>query len=351
MSLIPSESYSFPDHFTSTVTPSRKPKQKPEAKQAPRKPAIVALPDPEPEPELEVFAAAEESAVEPEVISDAWQPEPMPEPELMAEIWEPEMPEVKAAPPPPSPVRPAPPKPNPAIRRAQAPPPRVPETPPVRKIALPATLKPKVRWNNRTPALDPARNGNGNGAYPPAPVAAPTPTPTSAPAPAPAPVPLQNVIPMTKAVGPALPPQPRGLPRPAPKPAPVANKPVLPPAPRKPAAPEMRPVQLKPKPVAPKPAPPVASNSQSDFLEIFEENGYELANKRRKQMKFRRFVTCEAAALLVLLPLVILGLTLNISAPAVRWIMNLFTIAAAIAAAVIPIAFYAFTPTLPELER
>jgi hypothetical protein len=26
MSLIPSESYSFPDHFTKTVTPSRKPK-------------------------------------------------------------------------------------------------------------------------------------------------------------------------------------------------------------------------------------------------------------------------------------------------------------------------------------
>ena len=68
-------------------------------------------------------------------------------------------------------------------------------------------------------------------------------------------------------------------------------------------------------------------------------------------MKFRRFVTCEAAALLALIPLVILGLTLNISAPTVRWIMNILTIAAAVAAAVIPIAFYAFTPTLPELER
>jgi hypothetical protein len=31
--------------------------------------------------------------------------------------------------------------------------------------------------------------------------------------------------------------------------------------------------------------------------------------------------------------------------------MNAFTIAAAISAAVIPIVFYAFTPTLPELER
>ena len=356
MSLIPSESYSFPDHFTSTVTPSRKPKQKPEAKQEPRKPAIVALPDPEPVPDLEVFVAAEPD-LEPEVAPEAWEPEPMipgqpiPGPELMSEIWEPETPEVKAAPPPLPQARPAPPKPNPALRRSQAPPAKIPEALPVRKIALPASLKPKVRWNNRVAPVDPvARNGNGNGAHPPAP----------------APAPAQNVIPM-KPAAPALPPQPRGLPsRPAPRPAPVAQKPVQPPAPRKPAAAvtETRPVQPKPRPASPrtpaatvlpsappKPVPPVASNSQADFFETFEEDGYELANKRRKQMKFRRFVTCEAAALLVLLPLVILGLTLNISAPALRWIMNLLTIAAAVTAAVIPIIFYAFTPTLPELER
>ena len=84
---------------------------------------------------------------------------------------------------------------------------------------------------------------------------------------------------------------------------------------------------------------------------MFSEDGYELANLRRREMKFRRFVACEGAALLVLVPLVILGLTLNINAPVVRWIMNIFTIAAAMAAVVIPIAFYAFTPTLPGVER
>ena len=73
--------------------------------------------------------------------------------------------------------------------------------------------------------------------------------------------------------------------------------------------------------------------------------------KRRRRMKFRRFVVYEGAVLAVLLPLVILGLTLNITAPALRWVINIFTIAAAVAAAVIPIVFYAFTPTLPELER
>lgn len=68
-------------------------------------------------------------------------------------------------------------------------------------------------------------------------------------------------------------------------------------------------------------------------------------------MKFRRFIASETGALLVLLPLVILGLTANMTAPALRWILNIFTIAAALAVAVIPIIFYAFTPTLPELER
>ena len=73
--------------------------------------------------------------------------------------------------------------------------------------------------------------------------------------------------------------------------------------------------------------------------------------RRRRQMKFRRFIACEVAALVVLVPLVILGLTRSITSPALHWLMNLFTIAAAISAAVIPIVFYAFTPTLPEIER
>src|SRR5437879_6553805 len=54
MSLIPSESYSFPDHFTRTVVPSRKPKNE-EPEPVPlettrKKSAIVPLPDPEVRP-------------------------------------------------------------------------------------------------------------------------------------------------------------------------------------------------------------------------------------------------------------------------------------------------------------
>jgi hypothetical protein len=113
----------------------------------------------------------------------------------------------------------------------------------------------------------------------------------------------------------------------------------------------MRPLQPRPAPAPPKPAPVVVRNSQAEFFEMFAENGYEFVNKRRREMKFRRFLTYEGAALLVLLPLVILGLTLNISAPVLRWILNILTIAAAMAAVVIPIVFYAATPTLPEIDR
>jgi hypothetical protein len=147
----------------------------------------------------------------------------------------------------------------------------------------------------------------------------------------------------------------------APPPAAATRQtPVQPPPPRKPisAATEMRPVAPRPAPAPvksmpapPKPMAPAVPSLQADFFEMFAEGGHGVAMKRRRAMKFRRFIACEGAVLLVLLPLVILGLTLNISAPALRWILNILTISAAFAAVVIPIAFYAFTPTLPELER
>jgi hypothetical protein len=297
MSLIPSESYSFPDHFTRTVTPSRRPKEgKPQAAAVdkPRnRPAIVALPDPLPVPEPEIIS--EEPAVE---------PPPVIEPVRS-----------KIAPP------------NPAIRRATAPPPRIPET--VRRIPLPPTLKPKVRWNNRGAPMDPPpiRN-NGNG------------TPRVVPETPPA----QNVIPMkmVKVARPLCP---------APSPALAMQQPVQAPPPKPvPVTTETRRAQRQ-QPLPQKLRPAVVPNPQADFFEMFTDDGQTAAMKRRRTMKFRRFIACEAAALAVLLPLVIFGLTLNITAPELRWMINIFTIAAAVAAAVIPIVFYAFTPTLPELER
>lgn len=323
MSLIPSESYSFPDHFTRTVTPSRRPreaKSEPDAVEIePRKrPTIVALPDPELEPEPIMPLMAE------------------PEPEIYAEepVIEPAEPVEPA--PPIEPIRkPAPP--NPALRRVNATLPRIPEVP-ARKMAMPV-LKPKVRWNNRAAAIEPApAQNNGNGAHDEGIDSAPA----------------QNVIPIKPAKVQARPPAPpTAMPRPMPvAPPPAAARPIPQPIqnplPKPAPAPQVRPQ----KPAAPpKPRPALVSNSQADFFEMFAEDSHAVAMKRRRQMKFRRFMACEVAALAVLLPLVILGLTLNVTTPALLWIMNIFTIAAAVAAAVIPIVFYAFTPTLPELER
>src|SRR4029077_21078389 len=59
-----------------------------------------------------------------------------------------------------------------------------------------------------------------------------------------------------------------------------------------------------PAPPAPKPRPaPVVATSQADFFELFAQNGDGTLAKRRRRMKFRRFVTCESVALAVLLPL------------------------------------------------
>src|SRR5438874_1409468 len=90
MSLIPSESYSFPDHFTRTVVPSRKPKNE-EPEPVPletrrKKSAIVPLLDPEVRPPT----------------APRLNPEPIRSKTPVA-------------------------APNPALRRAGAPPPRIPD--------------------------------------------------------------------------------------------------------------------------------------------------------------------------------------------------------------------------------
>lgn len=289
MSLIPSESYSFPDHFTRTVTPSRRPKnQEPEA--APietrrKRPSIVALPNPKPQP---VPASSPENS---------------------------------------EPVRSKPtvPVPNPALRRASAPPPRIPEAP-VRKIALPATLKPKVRWNMRAPAMDPAPAANNDVEQ------------FSNEAPMP---PAQNVIQM-KPGRPARP--PRMMPPPE---SPVPQNPVPPPPKAMAVAKPTRPAQ----PQIVESARPVVANPQEDFFEMFTQSGETALSKRRRKTKMRRFIVCESAALVVLLPLVVLGLSHRPENVALVWIMNISTIASAVAAALLPIIFFAFTPTLPEIER
>ena len=268
MSLIPSESYGFPDHFTRTVSPSPKPKnEEPEAaslETRQKKPSIVALPSPKP------------------------QPTPATSPENSEAVRS----------------KPAVPVPNPALRRASAPPPRIPEAP-VRKIPLQPTLKPKFRWNMRAPAMDPAPVANNDAEQ------------LSHEALRPA---AQNVIQM-KPARPAHP--PRMMPPPE---SPVSQNPVA-----------ERLVAV--------------SNLQAEFFETFVQSDGTALSKRRRKAKMRRFIACESTILAVLLPLAILGLSWPPDNVALVWIMNILTIASAVVAALLPIIFFAFTPTLPEIER
>jgi hypothetical protein len=220
------------------------------------------------------------------------------------------------------------PAPNPALRRASAPPPRIPEAP-VRKMSLPPTLKPKVRWNMRAPAMDPTPIAeNGAEQIPHAPPMAPA----------------QNVIQM-KPARVARP--PRMMPPPQ---ANIVQNPI-PEPPAKPVAPVMpaTPVHVPSVPETPRPS--AVSNPQADFFETFAQTGETALSKRRRKAKMRRFIVCESAALAVLLPLVILGLSHHPENVALVWIMNISTITSAVAAALLPIFFFAFTPTLPEIER
>jgi|ERR1700736_212640 len=288
MSLIPSESYSFPDHFSRTVVPSRRPKDE-QPEPTPRKTrAIVPLPS----------------------------PQARPAPAVPRENSEPVRSKAPA------------PVPNPALRRVSAPPPRIPEAP-VRKMSLPPTLKPKVRWNTRAPAMDSAPIAD-NGAEQ---------TPHAMPT-----APAKNVIQMKPArvVRPPRmmpPPQPETVQNPSPEP------------PAEPVAPVKQAIPVQPQSVPEALRPVATSNPQADFFEMFAETGETALSKRRRKRKMRRFIICESAALVVLLPLVILGLSHHPNNVALVWIMNICTIASAVAAALLPIFFFAFTPTLPELER
>ena len=289
MSLIPSESYSFPDHFTRTVVPSRKPKNE----------------EPEPFP---LETRRKKSAIEP--LSDP-------------EVRPPTAPRIN-----PQPIRSKAPvvAPNPALRRVSAPPPRIPDAP-MRKMPFPPTLKPKVRWNTRAPAMDHPSLASENGTASVAPIMA-----------------ARNSIPMnpTRVARP-----PRVMPPPQ---ASVvqnfARGPLLKPiAPVKTAAPaQMRSVPAKPRPTA-------VSNPQTGFFAMFAQTGETALPNQRRKMKFRRFIVCESAALGALLALAIVGLSFQPTNAAVAWIINISAIASAVTAALIPIIFYAFTPTLPEIER
>jgi hypothetical protein len=140
------------------------------------------------------------------------------------------------------------------------------------------------------------------------------------------------------------------MPRPENVPVAPPAKPVSRPPPPKPIPVAKRPVQPVP-PVRENPPAMVPANPQADFFEVFAQSGETAISKRRRKAKVRRFIVYETIALGILLPLAFLGLTFRAENAVLHWTMNILTIAAAFAAALIPILFFAATPTLPEIEQ
>jgi hypothetical protein len=79
-------------------------------------------------------------------------------------------------------------------------------------------------------------------------------------------------------------------------------------------------------------------------------NDEEQLNARRRG-KLVAFVICEGAALAVLVPSLVFGVFRRFSDPGLAFSMNVVTIAAAAAVALIPILFYAIASPIPRGER
>ena len=364
MSLIPSESYSFPDHFTRTVTYSNNPKKKAasvsEPELAPKKsfffrgrnsspqthkkkaPRLAALPDPieesfleqapVPEPR-ENFIAEEMAPLPPEEFLSVLPPPLVAPNEDFApngKVEAPQEPQENDVPPMPKPARPE---------------------PFIRKSPIPRGLKIKPRWNMRaTPSVSvPTSSAPVNGEPRIVPVVEPA---------------QPTIISMKPAI---LPPPEPSMPEPAS--SQVVDAPTLdlmqilfahaaqavpPPEPPKPAPvararPVRRDVPRKvPRPPAPAPVGPT-ENREFDFA-CSTADIDEQPKKPRRSAKFRRFIFCESIAVGVLIPLAILGFSRVFTNSAVILLIDLFTIAAAVTAAVIPILFFAVAPTLPRDE-
>jgi hypothetical protein len=105
------------------------------------------------------------------------------------------------------------------------------------------------------------------------------------------------------------------------------------------------PIRITPTfPIAPKRVQPVF-----DQVEDEPESRPQVRGHRRR--KLTRFIFIEGIAVGVLVPTAILALTHYFTDPVMVWIMNGLTITGALVAGIVPILFFAISPTLPRIER
>jgi hypothetical protein len=311
MSLIPDESYSFPDDFVQTVNSLKKPRRKislpPAARSgAPREKAAVRPPVKVETPRKNVF------------IPLAVKPEP-PRP---------------ARPVPPTPPASSPPPaPPPPVKRAKPPDaaPAVPRVAPVAKrepgrANIPALvhLKRKVRYNTHLAA--PAPQQEKGESKPPV-------APTNGV--------IQNSEAQQTRASVQHPVQIPAL-RPDPVRVPVSRSQ----QPATPATPAVPAVPVVPAAAA-RGAPAVSGEEQIEF-ELLDSFSSTPKNSKRKLL---RFLVCESMAVIALVVFALIGLSRTFSGRSASLSVNILTITAAVAATLIPIFFYAIGPTLPREDR
>lgn len=102
-----------------------------------------------------------------------------------------------------------------------------------------------------------------------------------------------------------------------------------------------------------KPAPVVAVAFPNE--EVLEQSEFPMDDvypvMRRRRGKMRRFLRMEIPVTVLGLSSALLALTHTITQPWQLVIINVITIGCAFAAAVIPICFFALTPTLPGVNE
>jgi len=72
---------------------------------------------------------------------------------------------------------------------------------------------------------------------------------------------------------------------------------------------------------------------------------------QRRRSKLINFLIAEASAIGLLVLLGTIALSLKPTDPTLAWSINIVTIAAAAAVALIPILFFAIAPVLPRADR
>lgn len=116
-------------------------------------------------------------------------------------------------------------------------------------------------------------------------------------------------------------------------------------------------VRVATKPIAnAAPKIPAASVVPVAAHEVFEQgelpmDGAYAAPLRRRRSKMRRFLRYEVPIAVVALFCALLALTRTVTYPPFLIVVNVLTIGCAFAAAIIPICFFALTPTLPRAEE